>query len=161
VQVSPFLWFDHDAEQVLAFYAGVFADSEIVSVTRMDVPSHDNGGYAIGSIRLGNLTFTVMNGGPAHALNEAFSLVVTCHDQEEVDYYWAALGDGGEPGPCGWLKDRFGLSWQITPTMLLEYLADPDPTRADRVRDAMLTMGKIECDELQAAYEGRRRGMPS
>jgi predicted 3-demethylubiquinone-9 3-methyltransferase (glyoxalase superfamily) len=94
-----------------------------------------------------------MNGGPTFALTEAFSLVVSCRDQLEVDYYWSALVDGGEPGQCGWLKDRFGLSWQIIPTLLTELLSDPDPEKSGRVRDAMMVMSKIECDTLQAAYD--------
>ena len=154
VEVSPFLWFDNDAVPALEFYASVFANSEVVSVTRMDVPTMPNGGFVIGTIRIENLTFTIMNGGPAFSLNEAFSLVVACKDQAEVDYYWSALGDGGEPSQCGWLKDRFGLSWQIVPTLLTELLGDPDPERAGRVRDAMLVMTKIECDKLQVAYDG-------
>jgi len=95
-----------------------------------------------------------MNGGPAFSLNEAFSLVVSCQDQAEVDYYWSSLGNGGEPGPCGWLKDKFGLSWQIIPTLLPELLGDADPQKAGRVRDAMMAMSKIDCGELQAAFDG-------
>lgn len=154
VDVSPFLWFNDNAEPALEFYAGVFANSEIVNVTRMDVPTMPNGGFLIGTIRIENLTISIMNGGPVFSLNEAFSLVVSCQDQAEVDYYWSSLGNGGEPGPCGWLKDKFGLSWQIIPTLLTELLGDPDPEKAGRVRDAMMIMSKIECGELQAAYEG-------
>ena len=153
VNVAPFLWFDDDAEQALDFYASVFKNSEIVNVTRMDVPSMSNGGFIIGTIRIENLTITIMNGGPTFALTEAFSLVVSCRDQLEVDYYWSSLVDGGEPGQCGWLKDRFGLSWQIIPTLLTELLSDPDPEKSGRVRDAMMVMSKIECDTLQAAYD--------
>jgi predicted 3-demethylubiquinone-9 3-methyltransferase (glyoxalase superfamily) len=153
VDVTPFLWFNDDAEQALEFYAGVFANSEIVDVTRMDVPTMPAGGFVIGTIRIENLSITIMNGGPTFKLNEAFSLVVSCNDQDEVDFYWSALGDGGEPGPCGWLKDRFGLSWQVIPTLLAELLGDPDPEKAGRVRDAMMAMSKIECAALQAAYE--------
>jgi predicted 3-demethylubiquinone-9 3-methyltransferase (glyoxalase superfamily) len=153
VTVAPFLWFDDDAEQALVFYASVFKNSEIVNVTRMDVPSMSNGGFIIGTIRIENLTITIMNGGPTFALTEAFSLVVSCRDQSEVDYYWSALVYGGEPGQCGWLKDRFGLSWQIIPTLLTEFLSDPDPEKSGRVRDAMMVMSKIECDTLQAAHD--------
>jgi predicted 3-demethylubiquinone-9 3-methyltransferase (glyoxalase superfamily) len=153
VEVAPFLWFNDNAERAMEFYAGVFANSEIVHITRMEVPSMTNGGFVVGTIRLENLTFSIMDGGPSHTLNEAFSLVVSCQDQDDVDYFWSALGDGGEPGPCGWLKDRFGLSWQIVPNLLIELLSDPDPERAGRVRDAMMAMGKIECDALQAAFD--------
>jgi predicted 3-demethylubiquinone-9 3-methyltransferase (glyoxalase superfamily) len=154
VTVAPFLWFNDDAEQALDFYASVFENSEVVDVTRMDVPSMPNGGFIIGTIRIENLTITIMNGGPMFALTEAFSLVVSCQDQAEVDYYWSALVEGGQPSQCGWLKDRFGLSWQIIPTLLGELMGDPDPVKAGRVRDAMLTMSKIECDVLRAAYDG-------
>lgn len=153
VDVSPFLWFNDDAEQALEFYAGVFSNSEVINVTRMDVPSMPNGGFIIGTIRIENLTISIMNGGPSFSLNEAFSLVVSCQDQSEVDYYWSSLGDGGEASQCGWLKDRFGLSWQIIPTLLTQLLSDPDPVKAGRVRDAMMIMSKIECDKLQAAYD--------
>ncbi len=153
VDVSPFLWFDDNAEQALEFYASVFANSEIIDVTRFDVPTMPNAGFVIGTIRIENLTIAIMNGGPAFALTEAFSLVVSCQDQAEVDYYWTALGDGGQPSQCGWLKDRFGLSWQVIPTLLPELLGDPDPEKSGRVRDAMMLMSKIECDKLQAAYD--------
>jgi predicted 3-demethylubiquinone-9 3-methyltransferase (glyoxalase superfamily) len=154
VSVTPFLWFNDNAEEALAHYADVFANSDIVDVTRMDVASMPNGVFTVGTIRIEDLTITVMNGGPAFTLNEAFSLVVSCEGQDEVDYYWRALVDGGAPSQCGWLKDRFGMSWQIVPTLLPKLLNDPDPKRAGRVRDAMLTMGKIECAALRAAYDG-------
>ncbi len=153
VDVAPFLWFNDNAEEALEFYASVFANSEIIDVTRMDVPTMPDGGFVIGTIRLENLRISIMNGGPSFSLNEAFSLVVSCQDQAEVDYYWSALGDGGEPRPCGWLKDRFGLSWQIIPTLLTVLLGDPDAMKAGRVRDAMMVMSKIEVDKLQAAYD--------
>ena len=152
-KITPFLWFNDNAEQALEFYAGVFTNSEIVNVTRMDVPTMPNGGFIIGTIRIENLTISIMNGGPSFSLNEAFSLVVSCQDQAEVDYYWSSLGNGGEPGPCGWLKDKFGLSWQIIPTLLPELLGDADPQKAGRVRDAMMAMSKIDCATLQAAYD--------
>ena len=154
VDVAPFLWFDDDAEQALDFYSGVFENSEIVNVTRLDAPEMPNGGFIIGTIRIENLTITIMNGGPMFALNEAFSLFVSCEGQAEVDRYWSALVDGGEASQCGWLKDRFGVSWQIIPTLLGELMSDPDPEKSGRVRDAMMTMSKIECDALRAAYDG-------
>ena len=103
VSLTPFLWFDDDAEQALDFYASVFADSEVVDVARMDVPTMPEGNFVIGTIRIENLTLMIMNGGPTFRLSEAFSLVVSCADQGEVDYYWSALGEGGEPSQCGWL----------------------------------------------------------
>jgi predicted 3-demethylubiquinone-9 3-methyltransferase (glyoxalase superfamily) len=153
VDVSPFLWFNDNAEQALEFYASVFANSEIVDVSRMESPSMPNGGFVIGRIRIENLTITILNGGPTFKLDEAFSLFVSCQDQDEVDYYWSALGNGGEFGPCGWLKDQFGVSWQIIPTLLAELMGDSDPTRAGRVHEAMMAMNKIECAVLQAAYD--------
>ena len=153
VSVTPFLWFDNNAEAALNYYADVFANSEIVTVERMDMPNTPDVDFMIGTIRIENLTFTIMNGGPMFKLNESFSLAVSCQGQEEVDYYWTALVKGGEPSQCGWLKDQFGLSWQIIPTMLTDMLSDPDPEKAGRVRDAMMKMGKIECDKLQAAYD--------
>jgi predicted 3-demethylubiquinone-9 3-methyltransferase (glyoxalase superfamily) len=153
VDVAPFLWFNDNAEQALEFYAGVFENSEIVGVTRMDVATLPNGGFLVGTIRIENLRITILNGGPAFSLNEAFSLLVSCQNQEEVDYYWSALGSEGEYGPCGWLKDQFGVSWQIIPTLLGELMGDSDPEKAARVHDAMMTMSKIECATLQAAYD--------
>jgi predicted 3-demethylubiquinone-9 3-methyltransferase (glyoxalase superfamily) len=154
VRLSPFLWFDDNAEEALAFYASVFGNSEIVSVTSIDGPPAPGGGFVIGTIRIENLDITILNGGPTFTLNEAFSLFVSCDTQDEVDVFWKALCDGGEPGRCGWLKDRFGLSWQIVPTLLEELMGDPDLERSGRVRDAMMTMSKIESDQLRAAYEG-------
>ncbi len=153
VSVTPFLWFDDNAEAAMNFYAATFAHSEIVTINRMDMPTTPGVDFIIGTIRIEDLTFSIMNGGPVFKLNESFSLAVSCQGQEEVDYYWTALVKGGEPSQCGWLKDQFGLSWQIIPTMLIELLSDPDPVKSARVRDAMLKMGKIECDKLQAAYD--------
>jgi predicted 3-demethylubiquinone-9 3-methyltransferase (glyoxalase superfamily) len=153
VEISPFLWFNDDGEQAIEHYASVFANSEVINVSRMDVPTMPNGGFIIGTIRIENLTIMILNGGPMFSLNEAFSLMVSCQDQGEVDYYWKALSDGGEAGQCGWLKDRFGVSWQIIPKLLGELMGDPDAARADRVREAMMSMTKIECDKLQAAYD--------
>ena len=154
VSVAPFLWFNDNAEEALAFYSEVFTDSEIIDVTRMEVPSMPEGDFMIGTIRIEDLTITIMNGGPTFALNEAFSLALSCDGQDEVDYYWNALLEGGTPSQCGWLKDRFGLSWQVVPTLLPQLLGDPDPVKAGRVRDAMMAMVKLECDVLQRAYDG-------
>ena len=153
VDVAPFLWFNNNAEQALEFYAGVFENSEIVGVTRMDATTIPNAAFLVGTIRIENLRITILNGGPAFSLNEAFSLLVSCQDQEEVDYYWSALGSGGEYGPRGWLKDQFGVSWQIIPTLLGELMGDSDSEKAARVHDAMMAMSKIDCAVLQAAYD--------
>ena len=152
-RLTPFLWFDDNAEEALAFYAGVFENSEIVSVTSNDEPSMPNGGFIIGTIRIENLEITILNGGPMFTLNEAFSLFVSC-ERKMRSTTLGALCDGGEPGRCGWLKDRFGVSWQIIPALLGELMGDADPQRSGRVRDAMMTMSKIESDQLRAAYEG-------
>jgi predicted 3-demethylubiquinone-9 3-methyltransferase (glyoxalase superfamily) len=153
VEITPFLWFNDDGEQAIEHYARVFANSEVINISRVDVPTMPNGGFVIGTIRIENLTIMILNGGPMFSLNEAFSLMVSCQDQGEVDYYWKTLVDGGEAGQCGWLKDRFGVSWQIIPTLLGELMGDPDAAKADRVREAMMSMTKIECDKLQAAYD--------
>lgn len=154
VTVTPFLWFNDNAEEALDFYSKVFSNSEIVDVTKIRQTDAPHGGFVIGTIRIENQVLTIMNGGPIFSLDEAFSLSVLCEGQEEVDYYWNALSDDGEESQCGWLKDRFGVSWQIIPSLLFELQADADPEKANRVREAMLTMRKIECDELRAAYDG-------
>lgn len=154
VAVHPFLWFNDNAEEALNFYSDVFSNSEIGVVTKIRQSDAPNGGFVIGTIRIEDQLLTLMNGGPAFTLDEAFSLWVSCEGQEEVDYYWTALADGGEESRCGWLKDRFGVSWQIIPTLLMQLQSDPDPVKANRVREAMLTMRKIKCDELQTAFDG-------
>lgn len=154
VSVHPFLWFNDNAEEALDFYSTVFSNSEIVNVTKIRQSDAPNGGFVVGTIRIEDQLLTVMNGGPMFTLDEAFSLWVSCDGQEEVDYYWTALTDGGEESRCGWLKDRFGVSWQIIPTLLMQLQSDSDPAKANRVREAMLTMRKIKCEELQAAYDG-------
>ena len=154
VTVTPFLWFNDNAEEALDFYSKVFSNSEIVDITKIRQTDAPHGGFVIGTIRIENQVLTIMNGGPMFTLDEAFSLSVLCEGQEEVDYYWNALTDGGEESQCGWLKDRFGVSWQIIPSLLFELQADADPEKANRAREAMLTMHKIECDELRAAYDG-------
>ena len=153
-QITPFLWFDDQAEEALALYSSVFSNSEVVNVTKFDDADRPGRGFVMGTLRLENQTIMLFNGGPFHAFSEATSLLVSCEDQGEVDHYWSALANGGTPGRCGWLKDRFGLSWQIVPRLLGELMSDPDAERATRVRDTMLQMGKIDCAALQAAYDG-------
>lgn len=152
--ITPFLWFDDRAEEALHFYAGVFANSEVVDVSKFEDADQPGAGFFMGTLRIGNLTLMFFNGGPAHAFNHAISLFVSCESQEEVDHYWSALVDGGSPDRCGWLRDRFGLSWQIIPRLLGQLMSDPDARRSTRVRDAMLQMNKIDCAALQAAYDG-------
>ncbi|HEY5437406.1 MAG TPA: VOC family protein [Acidimicrobiales bacterium] len=154
VTVTPFLWFNDNAEEALDFYSKVFSNSEIIDVTKFRQSDAPNGGFVVGTIRIENQVLTIMNGGPMFTLDEAFSLSVLCEGQEEVDYYWTVLTDGGEESQCGWLKDRFGVSWQIIPSLLFQLQSDADPEKAMRVREAMLKMRKIECDALRAAYDG-------
>ena len=142
-KITPFLWFDHNAQEAMNYYVSVFKNSQVLSSSPMSV-----------RFVLEGQEFFGLNGGPVHRFNEAFSLFVDCADQKEVDTLWAKLSEGGEESRCGWLKDRFGLSWQIIPRTLSDYLSDPDPVKANRVMQAMLTMGKIDIAALVKAYEG-------
>lgn len=151
--VHPFLWFDDDAEDAMELYQRVFADSEVVSISRVPFADLPGGRVVMGTLRIDNLELMMFNGGPGHSFNESVSLFVSCADQDEVDRYWDALVEGGRPIQCGWLTDRFGVTWQIVPTLLGQLLSDPDATRAARVRDAMLAMVKLDCAALQAAYD--------
>jgi predicted 3-demethylubiquinone-9 3-methyltransferase (glyoxalase superfamily) len=142
-KITPFLWFDTQAEEAMNFYCSIFKDSKILSVS----PSSVN-------FELEGQEFIGFNAGPEFMFNESVSFFVNCEDQAEVDYLWNALiADGGEESMCGWLKDRYGLSWQIIPKQLGELMGDPDPEKAKRVRDAMLKMRKIIVSDLQQAYQ--------
>lgn len=154
--ISPFLWFDNQAEQAAALYTSVFPNSKITGVQRNSGGPGPEGAVMIVQFELDGQPFTALNGGPEHfTFNESVSFLVSCRDQAEVDSYWDRLtADGGEPGPCGWLKDRYGLSWQIVPQALTELLADPDPAKAGRVMQAMLGMTKIDIKALQDAHQG-------
>jgi predicted 3-demethylubiquinone-9 3-methyltransferase (glyoxalase superfamily) len=148
------LWFDTEAEQAAEFYTSVFPSSKIVEVTRYgSAGPRPEGMVMTVEFELDGQTFVALNGGTDFTFSEAISFVVHCEMQEEVDTYWNALSEGGEEGPCGWLKDRFGLSWQITPTVLLKLIADPDAQKAQRVMAAMLEMKKIDIAELERAAE--------
>lgn len=147
--VTPFLWFDDDLQDAIAFWAGIFPDTELVEV-RTDGAGNVFGG----TLRIVGRTFFALNGGPGHPFTDAISLFVDCADQEEVDRYWNALLDGGTPVACGWITDRFGLSWQIVPTRLGELLGDPDPARAKRALDAMMGMVKLDVAALEGAADG-------
>lgn len=147
-KIATLLWFNDNAEEALNFYVSIFPDSEVLSVNRMP-----DGKVMTGSFRLAGQELMAINGGPMFSFTEAISLFVNCESQEEVDELWARLtADGGEPGQCGWLKDKYGLSWQIIPTALGELMGDPDPQRANRVMQAMLGMTKIDIVQLQQAY---------
>ena len=162
--ITPFLWFDDKAEEAAELYVSVFSArrgsapgagaSKIVDVSRYGEAGPGTPGTAmVVAFQLEGLEFTALNGGPDHEFTDAISFVVNCEGQEEVDELWAALSEGGEEGPCGWLKDRYGLSWQIVPTVLTELLTDPDPEKAQRVMKAMLEMKKIDIAGLQRAAD--------
>ena len=153
-RLYPCLWFDGDAEEAAAFYAALLPDSHVDKVWRSpaDTPSGPAGMVLVVDFTLAGQRFQGLNGGPQFTFTEAVSFVIECEDQAELDRLWEALtADGGEPGPCGWLKDRFGLSWQIVPRRLNELLDDPDAERARRAMEAMLTMGKLDVAELERA----------
>jgi predicted 3-demethylubiquinone-9 3-methyltransferase (glyoxalase superfamily) len=147
--VTPFLWFDHQAEDAMRFYVSIFKNSKIESVQRA---GPDGPVFSV-QFQLEGQRLMALNGGPQFKFTEAISLFVSCETQAEVDELWARLTEGGEESRCGWLKDKFGLSWQIIPRVLGEYLQDKDPARAQRVMEAMLKMQKIDIGLLQQAYE--------
>jgi predicted 3-demethylubiquinone-9 3-methyltransferase (glyoxalase superfamily) len=150
-KIVPFLWFDSQAEEAMNYYASVIPDSEVVSVTR-----GPDGKVLTGTVRLAGQEFMALNGGPQFEFTEAISLFVRCETQAEVDRLWATLtADGGEESQCGWLKDKYGLSWQIIPNRLGELLGDPDPERAGRAMQAMLGMRKLDVAGLEKAAAGR------
>ncbi len=153
--ITPSLWFDDDLEAAMDFYTSVFPNSSVHHVVRNteDRPG-EPGTVVTAAFDLDGTRFTGINGGPHFHFTEAVSFVIDCADQEEVDHYWSALTDGGEESRCGWLKDRFGLSWQVVPRRLMELLGDPDPERARRATEAMLGMRRIVVAELEAAVEG-------
>ncbi|WP_332665372.1 VOC family protein [Aeromicrobium sp.] len=149
--ITPFLWFDDNAEQAIERYLKVFDDAEIVDENRLP-----DGKLFIATIRLQGQTLTLMNGGPGHKLTDAFSLSVGVETQEEVDSISDALIDGGgEQGPCGWLVDAFGLSWQVIPSLLMRLMSDPDPEKAGRTQAAMMQMKRLDLQALQDAYDGK------
>ena len=152
-RITPFLWYDGNAEEAANFYVSVFPNSEITEVSRYgEGAPRPVGTVMVVSFRLDGQEFAALNGGPEFTFSEAVSFLINCQSQEEVDYYWDKLTDGGEPGPCGWLKDKFGVSWQVNPTVLTQMLQDDDRERADRVMQAMLQMGKIDIATLEEAY---------
>lgn len=152
-KISPFLWFDTQAEEAANFYVSIFNNSKIVKINRYgEAGPGPKGGVMTIVFQLDGQEFIALNGGPVFKFTEAISLIVNCKTQEEVDTYWARLVEGGEESRCGWLKDKYGLSWQIIPTLLAEMLGDPDPQKAKRVMQAMLKMKKIDVAELQRAY---------
>lgn len=153
-KITAFLWFDTRAEEAAEFYTGLFPDSRIDKETRspLDTPGGAGEGEVITvAFTLAGRSFIAMNGGPDHPFTDAISLSIDCADQAEVDRYWNAFLDGGEPVACGWIKDRFGLSWQVTPRILPRLLADPDRAKAKRAMEAMMQMVKIDVAAIEAA----------
>ncbi len=152
-KITPFLWFDDQAEEAVNFYTSVFKNSKITSVSRYgEAGPGKPGSVMTASFELAGQQFMALNGGPEYKFTPAISFYVSCEDQAEVDELWEKLSAGGEKGPCGWLTDKFGVSWQIIPTALGELLGDPDPVKAQRVMGAMLSMSKIDIAGLKRAY---------
>ncbi len=151
-KITPFLWFDNNAEEAINLYTSIFKDSSIVNVNRYGEAGPGQAGTIMtATFMLHGQQFMVLNGGPYFKFTEAISFFVNCETQEEVDDLWEKLSEGGEKGQCGWLKDRFGISWQIVPTALGELLADKDPEKSKRVTEAMLKMHKLDIEKLKQA----------
>ena len=159
-KITPFLWFDDQAEDAVKFYTSIFSDSKIGRILRYTDEAAETSGRPVGSVltiefEIEGQKFVALNGGPQFKFNESVSFVVNCETQEEVDYFWKELtANGGEESACGWLKDKFGLSWQITPIALIDMLHDADREKSGRVMQAMLQMQKIDIKKLKAAYDG-------
>ncbi|HEU5303648.1 MAG TPA: VOC family protein [Gemmatimonadales bacterium] len=163
--ITPCLWFDTQAEEAARFYTGIFRNSRIGKISRYTEAGHEVHGRPAGSVmtvefELNGQPFTALNGGPHFTFNEAVSFQIMCNTQEEVDHYWNKLSQGGDPNAqqCGWLKDKYGLSWQVIPTALIEMMSDPDKEKSGRAMEAMLKMKKFDIAELERAYEGETVG---
>ncbi len=151
---TPCLWFDTQGEEAAEFYVSIFPNSRISNVARYgDAGPRPAGTVMTVDFELDGHPYVALNGGPDFTFTEAISFQITCADQDEVDHYWTKLGEGGEFGPCGWFKDKFGLSWQVVPTLLIELTNDPDPAKSQAVMKAMLGMQKLVVADLQAAYD--------
>jgi predicted 3-demethylubiquinone-9 3-methyltransferase (glyoxalase superfamily) len=163
--ITPCLWFDSQAEEAARYYTSIFENSRIGTITRYSEAGRDVHGQPAGKVmtvafELNGQPFTALNGGPHFKFNEAISFQIMCRTQEEVDRYWNKLSQGGDPQAqqCGWLKDKYGLSWQVVPTVLVEMMSDPDREKADRTMEAMLQMKKIDISALERAFEGETAG---
>ncbi|GMV59854.1 MAG: VOC family protein [Betaproteobacteria bacterium] len=163
-RITPCLWFDHQAEEAANFYVSIFPNSKITATTRYGEAGQEIHGRRPGSVmtvefELDGQPFTALNGGPLFKFTEAISLQINCETQQEVDHYWDRLTAGGDPNAqqCGWLKDRYGVSWQVVPTVIVRYISDPDRRKSDRVMRALLQMKKLDIAALERAYEGDRR----
>jgi predicted 3-demethylubiquinone-9 3-methyltransferase (glyoxalase superfamily) len=158
-EITACLWFDDQAEEAADFYTSVFDEGRILEVTRYGPGGPGPEGSVVTvAFELDGRRFLALNGGPRFTFDEAVSFQIACEDQEQVDRFWKQLSTGGEEGQCGWLKDRFGLSWQVVPTRLVELLGDPDPGRAQRATEAMLAMRKIDIGTLERAADGAGNG---
>ncbi len=161
LKISPCLWFEHQAEEAAHFYTGIFKDSKITAISRYGEAGKEHHGRPPGSVmtvafELEGQSYTALNGGPSFKFNEAISFQIDCETQEEVDYYWEKLAEGGPPEAqmCGWVKDKFGVSWQVVPTILPELLMDPDTEKSQRAMMAMLQMKKLDIAGMMRAFEG-------
>ena len=155
-KINPFLWFDTQAEDAVKFYASVFKNSKIGTISRYgDAGPGPKGSVMTASINIEGIEFVALNAGPLFKFNESISFVIKCEDQAEVDYYWEKLTAGGEESMCGWLKDKFGLSWQVTPVRLIELVSNKDPEKANRAMQAMMKMRKIDIETIEKAAEGK------
>jgi predicted 3-demethylubiquinone-9 3-methyltransferase (glyoxalase superfamily) len=153
-KITPCLWFDHQAEEAAKFYASIFKNSKIGTIARYgDAGPGPKGGVMTVSFQLEGQEFLALNGGPHFKFSEAISFIVNCGTQQEVDTLWKTLSEGGEESQCGWLKDKFGLSWQIVPTVLRELISDPDPAKSQRVMKALFQMKKLDIKALKRAYD--------
>lgn len=154
-KITPFLWFDNNAEEAMNFYTSIFKNSKVENVTRYgDAGPGPTGSVMTAEFQLDGLSFVALNGGPRFQFTEAISLVVNCETQEEIDEFWEKLSEGGQTSQCGWLKDKFGLSWQVVPTILAQLFTDKDPEKSNRVMNAMMQMTKFDIATLQQAAEG-------
>jgi predicted 3-demethylubiquinone-9 3-methyltransferase (glyoxalase superfamily) len=155
-RISPCLWFDGQAEEAANFYVSIFKNSRITAVSRYgEAGPRPKGSVMVVGFELDGQSFTALNGGPMFKFTEAVSMIVHCETQAEVDHYWEKLSAGGQPGRCAWLKDKFGVSWQVVPTALIELKQDKDAAKSARVMQAMLQMTKIDVAGLRRAYEGK------
>ncbi|MEA3166857.1 MAG: hypothetical protein QOJ26_1731 [Thermoplasmata archaeon] len=155
-KLTPFLWFDSEAEEAAKFYTSVFPGSKLLGVARYgEAGPGPKGSVMTATFELFGVEFTALNGGPLFKFNESISFQVSCKDQKETDLYWNKLTKGGQPSQCGWLKDKYGLSWQIVPERLTELISDKDPKKAKRAMQAMLKMGKIDIAAIEKAAAGK------
>ena len=158
-KITPCLWFDTEAEDAAKFYCSVFKDSRITDISRYgnegrEITGKEPGSVMVAAFELNGQPFVALNGGPQFKFSEAISFQIHCRTQDEIDHYWSKLGEGGQEGPCGWLKDKFGLSWQVVPTALTEMLSRGDPKKSERVTKAFLQMKKFDIAALERAYAG-------